>query len=78
MKTVSFHIALREQSNPVLARSLVYDVIPKQPTYFPSHQTPKAFYITLRRQTDPALRENYAFELHQVKILRPSRAGMTS
>jgi hypothetical protein len=42
------------------------------------HRTRKPFYITSRRQRNPALRENYASELHQVMILRLSRVGRTS
>ena len=44
---------------------------------WPSHRTPKPFYIALRRQKDPALRQNYALELYQVMILHLSRAGLT-
>jgi hypothetical protein len=44
----------------------------------PTHQTPKPFYITLRRQINPPLGENFACELHQVMILHLSRAGLTS
>jgi hypothetical protein len=36
---------------------------------YPSHQPRKPFY----RQKDPASRENYASELHQVRILRLSK-----
>ena len=42
------------------------------------HRTREPFYITPRRQKNPASRENYASELHQVMILRLSRVGRTS
>jgi hypothetical protein len=44
----------------------------------PTHQTTNSFYITLRRQENPALRQSYASELHQVVLLHLSRAGLTS
>ena len=43
-----------------------------------SHLAPKPFYTTFRRQTNPALQENYASELYLVMILHVSRAGLTS
>ena len=43
-----------------------------------THRTREPFYITPRRQKNPASRENYASELHQVMILRLSRVGRTS
>jgi hypothetical protein len=43
-----------------------------------THQTQKPFYITPFRQTNPALREKYASELHQAMIIRLSRVGRTS
>ena len=42
------------------------------------HRTPKLSYITLGREKDPALQENYASELYQVMILHRSKAGLTS
>ena len=44
----------------------------------PTHPTQRPFYITLNRQKNHALRENYASELHQVMIIHLSRAGLTS
>ena len=44
----------------------------------PSHRRRKPFYITSPLQKNPASRENYASELHQVMILRLSRVGRTS
>ena len=44
----------------------------------PFHQTRKPFYITPRRQKNPASRENYASALHQATILRLSKAGRIS
>ena len=44
----------------------------------PTQQTRKAFYITPFRQKNPALRENYASELHQPKMLRLLKVGRTS
>ena len=44
----------------------------------PTHQTRKPFYITPCRQENPASRENYASELHQVMIMCLSRVGRTS
>ena len=43
-----------------------------------THRTRKPFYITPCHQTNPASRENYASELHQVMILHLSRVGRTS
>jgi hypothetical protein len=43
-----------------------------------THQARMPFYITPCRQKNPASVENYAFELHQVMILRLSRVGRTS
>ena len=43
-----------------------------------THRTREPFYITPCRQKNPASRENYASELHQVMILRLSRVGRTS
>ena len=42
------------------------------------HRTREPFYITPCRQINPASRENYASELHQVMILRLSRVDRTS
>ena len=42
------------------------------------HQTRKPFYTTRYRQKNPASQGNYAYELHQVMILRLSRVGQTS
>ena len=39
------------------------------------HQTRKPFYITTCRQKNPASRENYASELHQVMIMRLLKGG---
>lgn len=44
----------------------------------PTHQTLMGFYITLHRQTDPALQENCASELHQAMILPLSPTVRTS
>jgi hypothetical protein len=38
----------------------------------PTHQTPNPFYITLRRQKNPALRQNYVSELQQEMIDDPA------
>ena len=46
--------------------------------WFKKLQTPKPFYITLRRTKDPALWENYASKLYRVMILHLLRAGLTS
>jgi len=45
---------------------------------YPTHQPRKPFYITPYRQKDPASREKYASELHQVRILRLSKVDRTS
>ena len=41
------------------------------------HRTPKLSYITLDREKDPALQENYASELYQVMIPHRSKVGLT-
>ena len=43
-----------------------------------THRTREPFYITPFHQKNPASREKYASELHQVMILRLSRVGRTS
>jgi hypothetical protein len=77
-------ITLRNQSSPVLARqSIQYEYLSYtvrknrkmgNPIFPP---VPELFYITLRRQKNLALQENYASELHQVINLNLSRAGLT-
>ena len=44
----------------------------------PTHQTRRPFYITPCQQKNPALRENYASELHQAMMLRLLKVGRTS
>ena len=43
-----------------------------------THRTPKLIFITTCHQKDLVLRENYASELHQMKILRLLEVGRTS
>ena len=58
--------------------STIKEMVPRYYYTCPTHQKQQAFYITLPREKDLGLLENYASELHQVMILHLSRAGMIS
>ena len=78
-----FHLVSRYSNNRVLLlrtfRELHMTGLVKAKEFIqPTHQTRKAFYITPCRQKNPALRENYASELHQPKMLRLLKVGRTS
>ena len=72
------HLLSRYTINRVLSGLRVSPLASTRGATRTSHRTPKPFYITLGREKDPALRENYACELYQVMILHLSRAGLTS
>ena len=70
-------VTLYDQLSPVMAPRL-YLAGSTRGVAGHSHWTPKPFYITLCRQKNPALQENYASELCRVVILHLSRAVLTS